>query len=110
MSSDSNSQYDGTVLYDDDELISRSGSQSSIIIEAESTPCFHPEQPNFIPQTTSQTRPSTPGISDSFFSIAYLFKLHSAREVDLLAALIREFISNAPLPTNHKREMIHLPD
>ena len=69
MSSDSRSQYDGNVLYDDDELISRSGSQSSVIIEAESTPCFYSEQPNFIPPTTSQTPPSTPGISDSFFSI-----------------------------------------
>ena len=68
MSSDSSSQYDGNVLYDDDELISRSGSQSSVIIE-ESTLCFHPEQPNYIPPTTSQTPPSTPGISDSFFSI-----------------------------------------
>ena len=57
------------MLYDDDELISRSGSQSSVITEAESTPCFHPEQPNYIPPTTSQTPPSTPGISDSFFSI-----------------------------------------
>ena len=52
MSSDSSSQYDGNVLYDDDELISRSGSQSSVIIEADSTPCFHPEQPNFIPPTS----------------------------------------------------------
>ena len=53
MSSDSCSQYDGNVLYDDSELILRSGSQSSVIIEAESTPCFHPEQPNYIPPTTS---------------------------------------------------------
>ena len=69
MSSDSSSQYDGNVLFDDDELISRSGSQSSVIIEADNTPCFHPEQPNFIPLTTSQTPPFTPEISDSFFSI-----------------------------------------
>ena len=110
MSSDSSSQYDRNVLYDDDELISRSVSQSSVMIEAESTPCFHPEQPNFIPPTTSQTPPSTPGISDSFFSIDYLLKLHSAHEVgDLLVALTREFISNTPLPTNHKREIIQLP-
>ena len=110
MSSDSRSQYDGNVLYDDGELISRSGSQSSVIIEAESTPCFHSEQPNFIPPTTSQTPPSTAWISDSSFLLAYLLKLHSAREVGgLLAALIKEFIPNAPLPTNHKREMIQLP-
>ena len=39
------------------------------------------------------------------FQLAYLLKLHNAREVvNLLSALIREFISNAPLPTNHKRE------
>ena len=110
MSSDSSSQYDVNVLYDDDELISRSGSQSSVIIEAESTPCFHSEQPNFIPPTTSQTPPSTPGYQIHSFLLTYLLKLHSAREVgDLLAALIRKFISNAPLPTNHKREMIQLP-
>ena len=53
MSSDSSSQYDGNVLYDDEELISRSGSQYSVIIEAESIPCFHPGQPNIIPPTTS---------------------------------------------------------
>ena len=109
MSSDSSSQYDGNVLYDDDELISRSGSQASVIIEAESTPCFLPEQPNFIPPTTPQTSPSTPVYLIHSFLLAYLLKLHSAREVeDLLATLIREFISNTPLPTNHKREMIQL--
>ena len=69
MSSDSSLQYDGNVLNDDDELISRSGSQSSVTIEAESTPCLHPEQPNVIPPTTSQTPPSTPGISYSFIYI-----------------------------------------
>ena len=67
MSSDSSSNYDRNVLYDDDELISRSDSQSSDT-EAESTHCFRPEQPDFIP-STSQTPPSTPGISESFFSI-----------------------------------------
>ena len=67
MSSDSSSNFDGNVLYDDDELISRSDSQSSDT-EAESTNCLRPEQPDFIP-STSQTPPSTPGISESFFSI-----------------------------------------
>ena len=66
MSSDSSSNY-GNVLYDDDELISRSDSQSSDT-EAESINCFRPEQPDFMP-STSQTPPSTPGKSESFFSI-----------------------------------------
>ena len=109
MSSDSSSNYDGNVLFDDDELISRSDSRSSDT-EAESTHCFHPEQPDFIPPT-SQTPPSIRGYQNHSFQSAYPLKLHNAREVGvLLAALIREFITNAPLPTNHKRGTIQVPD
>ena len=102
MSSDSSSNTTGMYLYDDDdELISRSDSQSSDT-EAESTHCFRPEQPDFIP-LTSQTPPSTPGISESFFSIG-LSSQTSQRSLGRrsVGLLIREFISNAPLPTNHK--------
>ena len=109
MSSDSSSNYDGNVLFDDDELISRSDSRSSDT-EAESTHCFHPEQPDFIPPT-SQTPPSTPGISESFFSIGLSPQTSQrSRGRSSVAALIREFITNAPLPTNHKRGTIQVPD
>ena len=108
MSSDSSSNYDENVLFDDDELISRSDSRSSDT-EAESTR-FHSEQPDFIPPTF-QTPPSILGYQNHSFQSAYPLKLHNAREVGvLLAALIREFITNAPLPTNHKRGTIQVPD
>ena len=77
MSSDSSSNHSRNVLFDDDELISRSDSRSSDT-GAESTHRFHPEQPDFIPPT-SQTPPSTPGISDHSFQSAYPLKLHNAR-------------------------------
>ena len=109
MPSDSSSQYDGNVLYDDDELISRSGSQSSVIIEAESTLSNLNNLTSFL-QPLIKHHLLHRGYQIDSFLLAYLLKLHSAREVgDLLAALIREFISNAPLPTNHKQEMIQLP-
>ena len=68
MSSDSSSDYNGNVLYDDDELISRSDSRS-LDTEAESTHCFHPEQPDFIPPTS---RTPHRGYQIHSFQSAYL--------------------------------------
>ena len=80
MSSDSSSNYDVNVLYDDDELISRSDSQSSDT-EAESTHCFRTEQPDFIPSTSQKIERHKPNCNKNFTGSSQAMEPEAAERI-----------------------------